>query len=92
MNKRLLNAAAAAFLVFSTATFANEAQLERRLEKLEEALARIEARLAKLESARSENRRGGMMGGGMMGDGMMGGRMMDEGRPNEQWRKPDSNK
>ena len=89
MNRHLLSAAAAAFIAFSPGAFANEAERERRLQKLEEAIARIEARLAKLESARSDNRRGGMMGhGGMMdGGGMMGGD-----RPNEQWRKPEAKK
>jgi hypothetical protein len=82
MNKPLLSAAAAAIIVFGSTAFANEAELERRLQKLEEAIARIEARLAKLESARSDNRRGGMMGGGMMGGS----------RPNEQWRSPEATK
>jgi uncharacterized membrane protein len=87
MNKPLLSAAAAAFIAFSTMAFANEAERERRLQKLEEAIARIEALLAKLESSRSDSRRGEMMGGGMMSGGMMGG-----GRPNDQWRAPDSKK
>jgi uncharacterized membrane protein len=89
MNKPLLSAATAAFIAFSTSAFANEAELERRLQKLEEAIARIEARLAKVESARSDNRRGGMMGGGGMMDG---GGMMGGARPNEQWRKPEAKK
>ena len=93
MNKPLLSAAAAAFIAFSPSAFSNEAERDRRLQKLEEAIARIEARLAKLESARSDNRRDGMKGGGgMMGRGMMGGGMMDGGRPNEQWRNPDVKK
>ena len=52
--------------------------LERRVERLE----RLERAVARLEANRSEGR--GMMGGGMMGGGMMGGS-----RPNEQWRSPE---
>ena len=83
-----LKFAAAALIIFSTVAFANEADLDRRLQKLEEAIARIEARLAKLEASRADADRGARKDrGGMMGGGMMGG-----GRPNEQWRAPDAKK
>jgi uncharacterized membrane protein len=83
--------AAAAMLAFTAIASADEADLARRLQKLEQAIARMEARLAKLESSQREERRG-MMGGGMMGGGMMGGGMMGGGRPNEQWRTPEAKK
>jgi hypothetical protein len=84
--KWIVYTAAAAMVAFTTIASGNEADIARRLQKLEEAIARIEARLAKLESSPREDRRG-MMGGGMMGGGMMGG-----GRPNEQWRTPEAKK
>ena len=58
--------------------------LERRLERLEEAMARIEAKLNRAQ------RGGGMMEGcrDMRGGGGMGG--MGRGQPNEQWRSPDT--
>lgn len=84
--KWIICTTAAAMVAFTTIASGNEAELARRLQKLEEALARVEARVAKLESSPREERRG-MMGGGMMGGGMMG-----EGRPNDQWRKPEAKK
>jgi hypothetical protein len=65
--------------------------LERRLERIEQALARLEAKTSSregggmMENCREMMKDGGMMGG--MGGGTMGG-----GRPNEQWRKPDAGK
>jgi hypothetical protein len=54
--------------------------LERRLERIEQAMARLEARL------------NGRQAGGAMMDGcrdmMGGGGMMGGGQPNEQWRSP----
>ena len=95
--KSIAMIAGAALLAASATAFANEADLDRRLQKLEAAMERIEARLAKLEASkpaagrngekkRRGMTRGGMMGGGMMGGGMMGGGMMGGDRPNEQWR------
>lgn len=67
--------------------------VERRLERIEQTLARLEAKLSgregggTMENCREMMKDGGMMGG-MMGGGMMGGGMMGGSRPNEQWRKP----
>ncbi|MGE3376496.1 MAG: hypothetical protein AB7O37_23440 [Vicinamibacteria bacterium] len=58
--------------------------LERGLERLERAVARLEARLAG---------RGGSMDGCadmMSGGGMMGGGMMGGSQPNERWRSSPS--
>jgi hypothetical protein len=63
--------------------------LERRLERIEQALARLESKVSGREGGgMMENCREMMKDGGMMGGrGMMGG-----GRPNEQWRKGDAGK
>jgi hypothetical protein len=63
--------------------------LERRLERIEQALARLEAKASAREGGgMMENCREMMKDGGMMGgQGMMGG-----GRPNEQWRKGEAGK
>jgi hypothetical protein len=67
--------------------------LERRLERIEQALARLEAKASAregggmMENCREMMKYGGMMGGMMGGQGMMGG-----GRPNEQWRKGEAGK
>lgn len=57
--------------------------LERRLDRIEQAMARLEAKLNGRQSG------GGMMEGcrEMMGGGMGG--MMGGGQPNEQWRSPE---
>jgi hypothetical protein len=77
--------AAAGFLV-AAAAVAQQQQpdsLERRLERIEQALARLEAKASGRESGgMMENCREMMKDGGMMGGGGMGG-----GQPNEQWRK-----
>jgi hypothetical protein len=80
MMKRTIAVAAFALLL-AGAAFAQQAtdsgnSLERRIERIEQAIARIEKRL----SASSD----GMMEGcrGMMGEGMMGG---GRGSPNNQW-------
>jgi hypothetical protein len=58
--------------------------VERRLERIEQALARLESKVSGREGGgMMENCREMMKDGGMMGGGMMGG-----GRPNEQWREP----
>ena len=61
--------------------------LEQRLQRVEQAMARLEAKLndrrsggAMMEGCRE------MMGGGMMGGGMGG--MHGGDKPNEQWRSP----
>lgn len=60
--------------------------LERRLERIEKAVERLESKL----SGRRSRSGGGMMEGcrDMMGGGMMGGGM-GRSQPNEQWRSPD---
>ena len=89
--------AGAALVTVATMAFGNEADVDRRLQKLEAAMERIEARLAKLEAGKAEadpqgeRKRRGMMGEGMMGGGMMGGRMGGD-KPNEQWRSPEPKK
>jgi hypothetical protein len=66
--------------------------LERRLERIEQALARLESKVSGREGGgMMENCREMMKDRGMMG-GMMGGGMMGGGRPNEQWRKPEAGK
>ena len=57
--------------------------LERRLESIDRAIARLETKLSGREA-------GGMMEGcrDMMGGGMMGGGGMKGGAPNDQWRPP----
>ena len=97
--RRMKRIAAAALLALSLPAFAHETDADRRVQKLEEAIARLEARLAKLESGRADRDRtggkdrGALMGGMMEGGGMMGGSgMMGGGRPNEQWRTPDAKK
>jgi hypothetical protein len=93
--KWIVRTAVAAMVAFTTIASGNEADIARRLQKLEETLARMETRLAKLESSRSDSKREeprGMMGRGMMNGGMMGGGMMGGARPNEQWRTPDAKK
>jgi hypothetical protein len=77
--------------------------LEQRVQRLERAIARIDARLAARERGGAmgggmmgggmmggDMMGGGMMGGGMMGGDMMGGGMMGGGRSNERWRSPES--
>lgn len=62
--------------------------IERRLERIEQALARLEGRTSGRDGGgMMENCRGMMKDGSMMGGGMMGG-----GRPNEQWRRPETGK
>lgn len=74
--------------------------IERNVERLERAIARLEVRLSgrggsMMDGCEDMMGGGGMMGDGMMSDGMMGGGgMMGDGmtgrRPNEQWRVPDA--
>jgi hypothetical protein len=66
--------------------------LEGRLERIEQALARLEAKASGREGGgMMENCREMMKDGGMM-SGMMGGGMTGRGRPNEQWRKGEAGK
>ena len=77
--KRILTVAILAITAASALALAQAPdRLERRVQQLEQTIAQLEKRVADLE-ARAGRERGGMMGG------MMGG-----GRPNEQWRSPDS--
>lgn len=77
-------ALAAGTAIAQNATESAPGALERRLERPEQAMARLEARL------NGGQRGGGMMEGcrDMMGGGGMGG--MGRGQPNEQWRSPDT--
>lgn len=76
--KRAVEMAAAALMAASAFAYGEDSTLDRRVQKLEEAIARVEARLAKLEANADAAARGGKKD-----SGMMGGR-----RPNEQWRTP----
>jgi hypothetical protein len=89
---RIFVFAAAGLLVAAVAVAQQQRpdSLERRLERIEQALARLEAK-AREGGGMMDNCREMMKDGGMMG-GMMGGGMMGGGRPNEQWRKPDTGK
>ena len=86
MIKRTLAVAVSAAVV-AGAAFAQQAtdsgaSLERRIERIEQAVARIEKKLSASSEGTMDGCRGMMGGGGMMGDGMMrGGR----GSPNDQW-------
>ena len=62
-------------------------RLERRVQQLEQTIGRLEKRVSDLEAKAASGGGRGMMGGGMMGGGGM---TEDAGKPNEQWRSPDS--
>jgi hypothetical protein len=97
--KRILTIALIGIAMASALVFAQVPdRLERRVQQLEQASARMEKRLADLEAKNATGDRRGMMGGGMMGGGGMmegggmmgGGGTMGGGKPNEQWRSPES--
>lgn len=75
--------AAAGTAIAQNTTEPSPGALERRLERIEQAMARLEAKLNGRQSG------GGMMEGcrDMMSGGMGG--MMGGGEPNEQWRSPE---
>ena len=77
------SALAAGTAVAQNATESAPGALERRLERVEQAMARLEAKLNGRQSG------GGMMEGcrDMRGGGTGG--MMGRGQPNEQWRSPE---
>lgn len=79
--KRILTIALTGIAMASALVLAQAPdRLERRVQQLEQAMARMEKRLTDLEAKSATGDRRGMMGGGMMGGG----------KPNEQWRSPDS--
>jgi hypothetical protein len=79
--KRILTIALVGMTIASALALAQAPdRLERRVQQLEQTIQRMEKRLADLEAKSAGSDRRGMMGGGMMGGG----------KPNEQWRAPDS--
>ncbi len=84
---RTFAVAATGLLVAAGALAQQPGSVERRLERIEQALTRPESKVSGREGGgMMESCREMMKDGGLMG-GMMGG-----GRPNEQWRKPDTGK
>lgn len=88
MKRAILGAVTASLLagaaIAQNAGESSPGALERRLERIEQALARLEAKPNGRQSGGEMMEGCGEMMGGSMG-GMMGG-----GRPNERWRSPDS--
>ena len=95
MKRIRIFALVAAGLAVAASAIAQQQQpqsLERRLERIEQSLARLEAKASGREGGgMMENCREMMKDGGMMG-GMMGGGTMGGGRPNEQWGKGEAGK
>jgi hypothetical protein len=83
MTQKIVAVLAAALLggaVFAQGAKDPSGALEQRVERIEQAISRLESKL-----------NGRQSGGGMM-EGcrdMMGGGMMGRGEPNEQWRSPE---
>jgi len=64
-----------------------QSSIEARLERLEQAIARLEKQLSARAGGGMMESCQDMMSGGMMGGGMGG--MMGGGQPNNQWRAPE---
>lgn len=94
MSKGTLAVVIAASVVGGVAFAQDRAPLgsvEARLDRIEQAIVRLEQKVSSRGGGGMMEGCRDMMGGGMMGGGMMGrGGMMGGGQPNEHWRLPDS--
>ena len=66
-----------------------QSSIEARVERLEQAIARLEKQLSTRTSGGMMEGCRDMMSGGMMGGGGGMGGMMGGGKPNDQWRDAD---